>query len=214
LRFEPADTAVNGQFNGAESRATPGSLLAAAILAGAPRRARGNATTCAPATNPSKMIVASALVRGRWNFLVRLTAQASSSSRPLLSDSAAEPSEPHNEQKETYVMQTKPPTKHPSHSHTQQTSCNTNEKTVNDTGLLGSPRNDEGHNQRQKHLKPWHQPGTDPLGKVVDGILVGSASGLKSQDKRIDGNNADQDKEAQRDNCNGSAENTKPSDTR
>ena len=110
-------------------------------------------------------------------------------------------------------MQTWPPTKNQCHRQTQQANQNTNEKTVNDTGLPGSPGNDEGHNQRQQHLKPRHQLGTDPRGKVIDGILVGGAPSLKSQDKRMDGNNDYQDEETRRNNCNRSDEDPKPSDT-
>gem|GEM_PF-1390681 len=100
------------------------------------------------------------------------------------------------------------------HPQTHQTGQNTNGKTVNDSSLPGSPSNDEGYNQRQQHLKPRHQLGTDPRGKVINGALVGSAPSLKSQDKRIDGNNDHQDEETRRNNCNRSAENAKPSDTR
>jgi len=85
---------------------------------------------------------------------------------------------------------------------------------MNYAGRLGSSSNDEGRNQRQQHLKPRHQLGADLGGKVINGILVGSASNLKGQDKRIDGDYAHQDKETHRDNCNRSAENAKPSDTR
>lgn len=62
-------------------------------------------------------------------------------------------------------------------------------------------------------IKPRHQFGTDPRGKVINGILVGSAPSLKSQDKRIDGNYDRQDEETQRHNCERRAQDAKPSDT-
>jgi len=141
-------------------------------------------------------------------------ATASCSTRPVLRHKAPEPSQPHNDQKERQVMQTKPSTKGQRRRQTQQTSQNTYQQTVNDTGLPGSASDAEGRDQRQQHLKPRRQLGADPRGEVIDGILVRRASSLKSQDKRVDDNYNHQDDETQRYHCQRSAEDAKPSDTR
>ena len=73
--------------------------------------------------------------------------------------------------------------------------------------------NPEGHHQGQHHLKPRHQLGTDPRGKVIDGRLVGSAPSLKGQDQRIDGNYDRQDEETQRNHGKSRAQDAEPSDT-
>ncbi len=85
---------------------------------------------------------------------------------------------------------------------------------MNDTGLLGSSSNADGHNQRQEHLKPRRQIATDPRGKVINGSLIGSAPSLKSQDERVNSYYSSHDEETQHNDCKRSAEDTEPSDTR
>jgi len=55
-------------------------------------------------------------------------------------------------------------------------------------------------------LKPRHQLGIDPCGKVTNRSLVGSAPSLKRQDERVDGSYGSQDEETQRNDPKRSAE--------
>ena len=89
---------------------------------------------------------------------------------------------------------------------TQQTSQNTYEKPVNSCGLPSSSCNPDGPKERQEPLKPRHQLGIDPCGKVTNRSLVGSAPSLKRQDERVDGSYDSQDEETQRNDPKRSAE--------
>ena len=84
---------------------------------------------------------------------------------------------------------------------------------MKDTGFLGSSGNNNGSKESQERLKPRHQLGTDPRGKVINGSLVGSAPSLKGQDKRMDGNDDSQDEETQCNHCKRRAQDAEPSDT-
>src|ERR1019366_7094893 len=131
----------------------------------------------------------------------------------FLPDEASEPPQRHNDQKEQRVMQTKPPPKEQGHRQTQQTSQNTYDETTDNTGPLSSSSNPEGQKQRQDHLKQRHQLGTDARGKMINSSLVGSAPSLKSQDKRVDSNDDNRNKETQRNDCKRSAEDAAPADS-
>lgn len=110
-------------------------------------------------------------------------------------------------------MQTKLSAKSQCHGQTQQTRQNPNEDPVNHAGHLGSPSDDEAHHKRQQHLQPRQQAGADPSGKVIDGTLIRRTPNLKSQDKRIAGNQQHQDKKTHANNCQRSGEDAGPSDT-
>ena len=80
------------------------------------------------------------------------------------------------------------------------------------TGFLGSASNHNGCKESQGPLKPRHQLGTDPRGKVADSRLVWSAPSLEGQAKRIDGNDYREDEKTQRNNCERRAQDAEPSD--
>jgi hypothetical protein len=108
---------------------------------------------------------------------------------------APEPTQPHDDQKENQIVKSKAGTEGQWNCQTQQTSQNTYEKAMNRSGLLGPSTDNNSSKESQNHLKPRHHLGTEPRGKVINGSLVGSTSGLKGQAKRIKGNDDSQNEE-------------------
>lgn len=131
----------------------------------------------------------------------------------FLSEQAPEPSQPHGDQKVNQVTQAKPPTKGQSDRQAHETSQNANQETSYNTGFLSSSSKPDRHQQRQEHLKPRHQFGTDPRGEVVNSSLIGSAPSLKSQDECVDRDYAHQDKKAHPNDRSRGAEDAEPSDS-
>ena len=125
-------------------------------------------------------------------------------------DKSPEPPQYHNDEQEKQVMQIKPATKRQCQGQTQQTSQNAYEKAVHHSGLLGSSRHPEGHNECQQHFQPRYQPGTDPRREMINRTLVGSAPCLKGQDERIDGDYPHHDEETHHNDYKSSAENAEP----
>ena len=110
-------------------------------------------------------------------------------------------------------MPTEPAPKGQSHRQTQQAGQNTHDETTDPACPFSSSSNPEGQKQRQYHLKPRHQFGTDARGKMINGRLVGSTPSSKSQSKRVDSNDDNRDQEAEGNDPKGSAQDTAPADS-